>query len=206
MDASGTKYFISHATSDKDAVRPVALQVQVLGGEVFFDEWSIGYGESVPGAISTALDNYEVLALFWSRSASKSAWVQREYLTAINGWISDDRSRRLIVLRLDDTDVPPLLKDLKWFDLRAGDEDGAVCAIMQIDDDAERLRGLQRWIETLGDLAYNPGYGVAIACPQCGAKASALENWSQVDHERDDTYAGLRCTECDWVDGGEIIG
>jgi hypothetical protein len=43
-----------------------------------------------------------------------------------------------------------------------------------------------------------------VCCPKCGAGVDKLEGWSEVDKRRDDTYAGSRCTECDFNDGAEI--
>lgn len=203
MDEPGRKYFLSHAGPDKDFVREVGVQVQVIGGEVFFDEWSIDYGESIPGAIDAALANFDVFVLFWSAAAAKSAWTEREYRSAIHASL-DDPTRRVVLIRLDETIPPPLLRDLKWFDARERSVALAVRAIMQVKSDAERMRALQQWLESLGDIAYNPGYGAAVACPSCGAPATALESWSAIDEARDDEYAGLRCTACGWNDGGEI--
>jgi len=203
MDGPGVKYFLSHATPDKDFVREVGIQMQAIGADVFFDEWSIDYGESIPGAIDAALKNFDVFVLFWSAEAARSTWTVREYRSALHACL-DHPGRRVILIRIDDTEPPALLRDLKWLDARNPDVALVVRGIMRIKHDAERMKALQRWLEELGEIAYNPGFGAAIACRNCGAPASALEGWYAVDEARDDEYAGLRCTACGWSDGGEI--
>ncbi|MDR6144006.1 hypothetical protein QE375_003560 [Microbacterium foliorum] len=53
------EYFLSHAGHDKDLVKEVAKRMVHAGRDVFLDEWSIDFGESIPGAIEKALRDTE---------------------------------------------------------------------------------------------------------------------------------------------------
>lgn len=72
-------------------------------------------------------------------------------------------------------------------------------------NDQDRLRAIQQVLDEAGlHVAYFHGYGPMVCCPSCGAGVEKLEQWSQADDRRDDTYAGFRCTVCGSTDGGEI--
>lgn len=197
------EYFLSHAGVDKDLVKSVATRMQLAGREVFLDEWSIEYGESIPGAISTALRDFEAIVLFWSEGARDSAWVNREFNSAITRFV-EEVDRVLLVVRLDETEVPELVRDLKWVDGRGHDPDTVANALLGLYG-RERLIAMQQTLDELGiRMQHFEGYGVLLACPKCGASVDSLRGWSEVDDARDDTYAGARCLECGWNDGGEI--
>lgn len=197
--------FLSHASPDKSLVRKLGVQLQVVGAEVFFDEWSIGAGESITGAIEHAIESFDIFLLVWSSSASNSLWTTREYRAAVKKFV-EEPARRLIVLRVDDTDVPALVDDLKWIDLRhGGDLAAAVEQIMGFHGPVERIKAIQQFLEEGGiEVDYIPGYGAIVGCPSCGSGLDQIEGWSAVDERRDDTYAGARCKACGWNDGGEI--
>lgn len=196
-------FFLSHAGADKDFVKSVATRMQLAGRKVFLDEWSIDYGESIPGAVAAALHDYEAIVLFWSEAARDSAWVRREFHAAISRFL-DEEGSVLLMVRLDDTDMPELVRDMKWIDGRGGDSDAISDAVMGLRG-RERLIAMQRTLDELDiRMEYFPGYGVAIACPRCGAPVDRLTGWHQVDERRDDEYAGAQCLDCGWNDGGEI--
>lgn len=194
---------MSHASEDKPVARDIGVELQLVGAEVFFDEWSIPYGESIPGAIEKALDSYGVFILIWSHASDRSAWVRREYQSAVKAFIEED-GRRLIVAPIDDTPLPRLLSDLKWFDLRDRKVSGLVNEVMGFRGQGDRIVAIQRYLETRDlDVEYFPGYGVAVGCRWCGAGVDSLTGWRHVDG-RDDVYGGVRCTRCGWNDGSEI--
>jgi hypothetical protein len=196
-------YFLSHAGDDKEFVKSVGTRMLLAGREVFLDAWSIEYGQSIPGAVGKALRENEAFVLFWSQHAQASAWTTKEYQSAVSRFL-DEEGRTLLVVRLDDTDVPELVRDLKWIEGRNGDADFVANEVMGMRGN-DRLKAMQQTLDELGiAMNYFPGYGVLMACPRCGATVDKLTGWSQIDDERDDTYAGARCTVCDWHDGGEI--
>lgn len=199
---SALNCFLSHASTDKPIVRDLGVELQLVGADVFFDAWSIDCGESIPGAIENGLDAYTVFILFWSEAAQKSAWVRREYRSAVQSFIEDE-DRRFIVARTDDTPVPSLISDLKWFDLADGDVRGLVEEVMGFRGQFDRTRAIQRYLETRSiEVDYFPGYGAAVGCRRCGAGVEALKGWRA--WQGDDEYGGVECTRCGWNDGGEL--
>jgi hypothetical protein len=42
-----------------------------------------------------------------------------------------------------------------------------------------------------------------LCCPKCG-ETETLESWQQTDDKYDSQYAGMRCTNCNWENGGEV--
>jgi hypothetical protein len=62
--------FLSHAGADKPLVRQLGVQLQLVGAEVFFDEWSISAGESIASAIEQAIERFNLFLLVWSDAAS----------------------------------------------------------------------------------------------------------------------------------------
>jgi DNA-directed RNA polymerase subunit RPC12/RpoP len=196
-------YFLSHTGSDKALVREVAARIHYAGRQTFFDEWSIGVGESIPGAISSALADYEALVLFWSDAASKSLWVRREFRGALTKFIEE--SRGLVVVKLDGAEVPDIIADLKYIDATSDPDPNYIADQLMGFRGNERLIAMQRALEEMDlGIRYFEGYGPVVACLRCGNPAKNLDQWSQTDYERDDVYAGVRCPECKWEAGGEI--
>jgi hypothetical protein len=197
--------FLSHNRQDKDLARRLGAQMRLAGADVWFDEWEIRAGDSIPGKVNEGLAAVDtVLLLVWSVDADRSEWVRAEFETAITQGMADE-TLRVIPVILDDTALPPLLTRIRWVDLQDGDETRAVNEIMGFANDQDRLRAIQEHLDEAGiEVAYFHGYGPLVCCPKCGAGVDHLEGWSQVDERRDDTYAGFKCTACGFSDGGEI--
>jgi hypothetical protein len=96
--------FLSHSTKDKEVVRPLAERLRADGVEVWFDEWEIKPGDSIPAKIEEALERSRVLVLCMSANAFGSDWAQLEsgtfrFRDPLN------QERRLLPLRLDDAKI-----------------------------------------------------------------------------------------------------
>jgi len=77
--------FISHSAMDKVVVREVAERLRADGLKVWFDEWEIRPGDSIPAKIEEGLEHSRVLAcpaiarrrmLCMSANAFGSDWAQ----------------------------------------------------------------------------------------------------------------------------------
>ena len=199
-----SQYFLSHTGADKPIVRKLGVQLRLVGAEVFFDEWSIDFGESITGAIEDAISSFDVFVLVWSAGAKASLWTRREYQTAIKKVI-EDPSRRFLLLKLDETLVPDLVADLKYVDFSDQDVGSAVDGIMGFKGPADRVKAIQGFLEQSGiEVEYVPGYGPIVGCPRCGSGLDQIAGWSETDVVRDDIYGGARCKRCGWHDGAEI--
>lgn len=96
--------FLSHSSKDKDIVRDIAERLKADGLRVWFDEWRIEPGESIPLAIEHGLENSERLVLCMSAHAFGSDWVTLEH-QAIRFKDPVNRQLRLLPLRLDDAEI-----------------------------------------------------------------------------------------------------
>ncbi len=195
---------MSHNRADKEVARRLGAQLTLVGSYVWFDDWEVRAGDSIPGAVNDALDTVDTVILVWSANANRSKWVRAELETAITRAL-EDHSFRVISVRLDETPLPALLRPLKWVDLSEDDVTRAVNEIMGFATDQDRLRAIQETLDEAHiEIRWFHGYGPVVCCPRCGAGVDRLEPWSGIDHRRDDTYAGFKCTGCGFEDGGEV--
>jgi hypothetical protein len=96
--------FLSHSAKDKAVVRPLAERLRKDGLKVWFDEWVLRPGDSIPAKIEAGLEHSRVLVLCMSANAFGSDWAQLEAGTfRFRDPLSQDR--RFIPLRLDDAPI-----------------------------------------------------------------------------------------------------
>src|SRR5256714_12775660 len=103
--------FLSHSAKDKAVVRDVAERLRMDGVKVWFDEWVLKAGDSIPAKIEEGLERSRVLVLCMSANAFGSDWAQLEsgtfrFRDPLN------KERRFIPLRLD---VAPIKGSLAQF-------------------------------------------------------------------------------------------
>jgi hypothetical protein len=70
--------FLSHSAKDKPVVRPLAERLRQDGLKVWFDEWVLKPGDSIPAKIEEGLERSRVLVLCLSANAFGSDWAQLE--------------------------------------------------------------------------------------------------------------------------------
>jgi hypothetical protein len=96
--------FLSHSAKDKAVVRPLAERLRQDGLKVWFEEWVLKPGDSIPAKIEEGLERSRVLVLCMSANAFGSDWAQLEagtfrFRDPLN------QERRFIPLRLDDAPI-----------------------------------------------------------------------------------------------------
>ncbi|MEI7819731.1 MAG: toll/interleukin-1 receptor domain-containing protein [Verrucomicrobiota bacterium] len=96
--------FLSHSAKDKPVVRDVAERLRKDGLRVWFDEWEIRPGDSIPAKIEEGLERSRVLVPCMSANAFGSDWAQLEsgtfrFRDPLN------KERRFLPLRLDDAPI-----------------------------------------------------------------------------------------------------
>ena len=69
--------FLSHSSKDKVAVRPLAVRLLNDGVKVWFDEWVLKPGDSIPAKIEEGLERSRVLVLCMSANAFGSDWAKQ---------------------------------------------------------------------------------------------------------------------------------
>jgi hypothetical protein len=96
--------FLSHSAKDKAAVRAVAERLRKDGLRVWFDEWVLKVGDSIPAKIEEGLEHSRVLVLCMSANAFGS---DRAQLEAGTFRFRDllNKERRFIPLRLDEAPI-----------------------------------------------------------------------------------------------------
>ncbi|HEV7405253.1 MAG TPA: toll/interleukin-1 receptor domain-containing protein, partial [Chthoniobacteraceae bacterium] len=91
--------FLSHSAKDKDVARDIAERLRKDGVKVWFDEWVLKPGDSIPAKIEEGLEHSRVLVLCMSANAFGSDWAQLESGTfRFRDPLNEER--RLIPLRL----------------------------------------------------------------------------------------------------------
>ena len=68
--------FLSHNSADKPRVRKLAERLKHAGLRVWFDEWVLKAGDSIPAKIEEELEQSLVLVLCMSANAFGSDWAQ----------------------------------------------------------------------------------------------------------------------------------
>ena len=120
--------FLSHSGKDKAVVRPLAERLKKDGIKVWFDEWVLKPGDSIPAKIEEGLEHSRVLAcpavasarrwmLCMSAHALGSDWAQLEagtfrFRDPLN------KERRFIPLRLDDAPIKGSLAQFLYINWR----------------------------------------------------------------------------------------
>jgi hypothetical protein len=105
--------FLSHGSRDKVVVRAIAERLRADGLRVWFDEWEISAGDSIPGKIEEGLVQSRVLVLCMSANSAESDWTQLEagtfrFRDPLN------KERRFIPLRLDDTPLSGSIAQFRY--------------------------------------------------------------------------------------------
>ena len=70
--------FLSYSAKDKKVVREIAERLKNDKLEVWFDEWQLKPGDSIPAKIEEGLEHSRVLVLCMSKNAFGSDWPQLE--------------------------------------------------------------------------------------------------------------------------------
>jgi WD40 repeat protein len=70
--------FLSHSSKDNAVVRAVAERLRADGLRVWFDEWEIHPGDSIPAKIEEGIEHSRVLVLAMSENAFGADWPQLE--------------------------------------------------------------------------------------------------------------------------------
>ncbi|MFC1736300.1 toll/interleukin-1 receptor domain-containing protein [Candidatus Hydrogenedentota bacterium] len=121
MDDFTYDVFLSHSSKDKPTVRELAERLRRDEVRVWFDEWEIRPGDSIPAKIDAGLECCRVLVLCMSSHAFDSGWVQLEaYTFRFRDPLNEER--RFIPLRLDDAPIKGSLAQISYIDWRDEDD------------------------------------------------------------------------------------
>ena len=109
--------FLSHSAKDKELVRSLAQRLHQDGLKVWFDDWVLKPGDSIPAKIEEGLEQSRVLVLCMSANAFGSDWAKLE--SGIFRFRDpQNKERRFIPLRLDDGVIKGSLAQFVYIDWR----------------------------------------------------------------------------------------
>lgn len=111
--------FLSHSSKDKAAVREAAERLRRDGLRVWFDEWVLKPGDSIPAKIEDGLEHSRVLVLCMSENAFGSDWAQLEAST-FRFRDPLNKERRFIPLRLDGAHIKGSLAQFLYINWTTG--------------------------------------------------------------------------------------
>lgn len=113
----GARVFISHSSKDKQFARWISVDLKNAGHRIWFDEWDIKVGDSIPRKIGHGLDECDYVAVVLSKFAVESRWVENEWHTKY--WDEIEKNKVMVLpLLKEDCAIPSLLKIKKYADFR----------------------------------------------------------------------------------------
>jgi len=120
--------FISHRGADQAAAEKLAGDLRACGHDVWLDIWKIELGDSIVGRINSGLSAASHLVLCCSAASSTSAWMDREWMSALALQL-EGAGVRVLPVRLTGGELPTILADIKYADLSEHWQEGvdAIC-------------------------------------------------------------------------------
>ncbi len=111
------RVFLSYSRRDEQWALLLEGLLTALGLQPFLDTASIRAGEDWAARLRSEIASSDRFLLIWSRNAASSDWVGREVERALQVASSERVEGFVLVLRLDDTPVPPGLSHIQHIDL-----------------------------------------------------------------------------------------
>jgi hypothetical protein len=133
--AAARSVFISHAGSDRAEAGRVRDLLEASELEVRLDTSEVQPGVSFVAFMESALSRSDYCLLLWSRAAGESKWVRVEWEAALHRAVSDAPAF-LLVCRLENHDVPALLRPRLFVDFFPQIEPGMDRVLALLKDDA----------------------------------------------------------------------
>lgn len=126
------KIFLSHNHNDKPLVEAVAVRLSSIFGqhEVFYDSWSIRPGDGIIDQMSTGLEAPEFVFFFVSATSLASGMVKLEWQNAL--YAATRGRTRLVPVRVDDSDMPAVLRQTLFIDMHTIGLEAAITQIVSI--------------------------------------------------------------------------
>lgn len=110
--------FLSYASSDREIVQGFSDGLEKHGIKTWFGEKQLTFGESIIERISNALDRSDFLAYFISAASAQSHWSNQELSIVMARRLSKKGGGVVLPILLEDVEVPAMLRDFKYLDLR----------------------------------------------------------------------------------------
>jgi hypothetical protein len=126
------KIFLSHNHIDKPLVEAVALRLAKIFGQdqVFYDSWSIRPGDGIIDQMNAGLEAPEFVFFFVSKNSLSSGMVKLEWQNAL--YSASKGKCRVVPVRVDGSDIPPVLKQTLFIDMHTVGLDAAIAQIVSV--------------------------------------------------------------------------
>lgn len=120
----GPAVFISYTVSDRTEVLKFHQDLVERGIDPFLDILDIAPGDDVVMSINGALERSDFYVLMWSAAARDRYWVNSEISAAM---VLEQRRARpfVFIVRLDDSELPPVLAPRRYLDAFGGHREAA---------------------------------------------------------------------------------
>src|SRR5437667_6841697 len=104
------RVFLSYASADKPAARYIAEALKESGVSPQFDEWELGWGDSLAERIGAAATSSDYVLILLSPASVDSNWIRSDINVALSRELKD-RAIRLLPVLIADCKIPSLLAD-----------------------------------------------------------------------------------------------
>lgn len=111
------KIFISHTSTDKAVVGPIAEALSgIFGkGSVFYDSWSIRPGDGIIDRMNFGLEECDFFFLFISKRSLTSEMVKMEWQNALMA--RGKQGMTFVPVLIEDCEVPAIIRQIKYINL-----------------------------------------------------------------------------------------
>src|SRR5262245_37360187 len=107
-------FFVSYSSKDRELVKDYVSALSAKGWRLWIDLGSIASGDSLASSIEEGLAQSKHGLIFYSQNYVDSEWAQREKRALLYLAITSGGSRGIHIVKLDNTQISPLLSDLLY--------------------------------------------------------------------------------------------
>lgn len=118
------KIFISYSHMDKKRVNRLVIDLEDNNLNVWRDEKKIKVGDSITRKVEQGISECDFFCLVLSKHSVDSKWVDLEYRTAQNIRLTTGINLKILPILIQDVELPPFLKDIKYADFSKGYKSG----------------------------------------------------------------------------------
>lgn len=122
--------FLSYARTDSNVVQRVADGLAAAGVRVWLDTMSLKAGTNWMQEIERELSAADFVVFFISPNSVEGGWAMQELQVALHRQVSGEGGAVILPVILKDADVPPLLRQFQWVDLRGGNIEKGVAQLV----------------------------------------------------------------------------
>ena len=125
------KVFISHRRRDAVTAERLATDLKAAGHDVMLDDWEVDPGDSIVGWMNESLEEAAYLVLCYSDVGVTSAWISREWMSALARQLNG-ANIRILPVKLTGDKKPAILADLYTADLMSDWDKGLALLLRSI--------------------------------------------------------------------------